>query len=212
VEILWPALGIRAIVCVAFCALAARWQRILRPQSRTVRALSERVRGREEINDPQFPRPAGRVRADAARTAMTFSFRLSDRFWRRTLGLTEQDWEFVHRHANFVGSVKVERWRSHVVTTVTEVLPTSQSAQWRKRSLDFYPEEGGREALPLWELELRSADGAAERPLPIELLLRKSAIELCAKLRETDARESEDLGPGQGVAFFSALGLDSTQR
>jgi hypothetical protein len=44
VEILWPALGVSAIVCVAFCAVAARWQRILRQQSRTVRALSGRVR------------------------------------------------------------------------------------------------------------------------------------------------------------------------
>lgn len=72
-EILWPALGISAIIGVAFYALTARWQRILRQQSRAG-ALSERVRDLEEINDPQF---RGRL---AESSPMPLVWELSMRF------------------------------------------------------------------------------------------------------------------------------------
>jgi hypothetical protein len=203
VEILWPALGIGAIVCVLFYALAAQWRRILRRQSWTLRALAERVRDLEEINDPQFRQRLADSSPLPLEQVLTFSFSLSARFWRETLGLSDHDWQGVLKHARFVGSVKLERWRSHTVATVAEVLPTSQSALWQTRSLDFYPQEGGQGALTLWQLQLSPPNGSAARSSSLELILRKEGIELCAELWSANTPDVKDPESTQKMRFFS---------
>src|ERR1700683_1670595 len=68
----------------------------------------------------------------------TFSFNLGDRFWRDTIRMNEEDRRFIREFGSFVGSVKLERWRSHTVATITEVLPDRKSTGWQTRSLEFY--------------------------------------------------------------------------
>lgn|GEM_PF-1262402 len=203
VEILWPALGIGTIVGLVFFTLANHWQKILRQHLMMMHALAERVRNLEEVNDPQFQRRLAESSPMPLEQVLNFTFRLNDRFWRCTLGLSDPDLEVMHTKMSFVGSVKLERWRSHIAATVVEVLPANPSAQWRKRSLDFYPGEHTHKALTLWELPVCLIGGAAGRPHSIELLLRESAIELYAKLRERGSPGTDHTGCRQGITLFS---------
>lgn len=178
-DIVWPAIGICLIVCVVFYALAMHWHRILQHQSWMVRKLADRVQVLEEMRDPQFRRRVGENAPPPLERVFTFSFRLSERFWRTTLALTDEDWNFIRTCGSFVGSVKLECWRSHTVATITEVLPESKTARWETRSLDFYPDAGkAADALTLWELRLSPQNGSALRPPSLELVLRQNALEL----------------------------------
>jgi hypothetical protein len=202
VDILWPAIGICLIVCVVFYALAMHWHRILQHQSWMVRKLADRVQLLEEMKDPQFRRRVGESAPPPLEQVFTFSFRLSERFWRKTLALTDEDWNFVRTNGSFVGSVKLECWRSHTVATITEVLPESKTARWETRALDFYPETAeAAKALTLWELRLSPQNGSAVRPPSIELLLRQNALELCGRF--PDAIQSNENG---------ATGMDEEAR
>jgi hypothetical protein len=204
-DILWPALGISAIVCFVFYVLAAHWQRVLRRESWVMRELAERVRDLEEVSDPDFRRRLDESSPMPLEQVLTFSFYLSERFWRGTLGLSDADWNFVRTHGSFVGSVKLERWRSHTAVTVTEALPASQSAKWQKRSFDFYPEDGGSDALTLWELRLGLPGKSAERPPSLELLLRRNGIELRGNLRAANDAKGEGASTSEinETTFFS---------
>lgn len=204
-DILWPAIGICLIVCVVFYALAMHWHRILQHQSWMVRKLADRVQLLEEMKDPQFRRRVGETAPPPLEQVFTFSFRLSERFWRNTLALTDEDWNFIRTNGSFVGSVKLECWRSHTVATITEVLPESKTARWETRALDFYPEAAkAAAALTLWELRLSSQNGSAVRPPSLQLLLRQNTLELCARF--PDAGDSNENGePG-------AIGADEEAR
>jgi hypothetical protein len=121
----------------------------------------------------------------------TFSFRLSDRFWRDKLQIKDEDWGFIRTFGSFVGSVKLERWRSHTVATITEVLPESSTARWQARSLDYYPDPAkNNDALTLWELQLAPTNELAERPPSLELMLRRNAVELRGHLASRVAATS----------------------
>jgi hypothetical protein len=214
-EMLWPALGICAIVCLVFYMLAAHWRRVLQQQGWMVRKLAARVRDLEEMSDPQFRRRLDESAPMPLEQVLTFSFRLGERFWRGTLGLSDKDWEFVRRFGSFVGSVKLERWRSHTVATILEAVPGGQGAQWQKRSLEFYPGDGAEHGVVLWELRLGLPGGAAERPAGIELVLRSDAIELRTNLRdesEVEASGGEPKAPAneEEIAFFT-VPLDTAQ-
>src|SRR5208282_936596 len=178
-EILWPALGIAVIVVFVFYVLAQHWQRVLRQQSRTVRHLFERVRNLEAVADPQFLQRLTEAAPMPLEQVFTLSFRMDDRFWGDALHATEDDRQFVREFGSFVGSVKLERWRSHTVATITEVLPNRKATGWQTRSLDFYPDPAkSGEALSLWELALARPGLSAERPPSLELLLRANSLEL----------------------------------
>lgn len=182
-EILWPALGICAIVCVVFFALAQHWQQLLRRQSWTIQRLTDRVRELEEMDDPDFRRRLGESAPVPLEQVYNFSFRLNDHFWKHTLSLGEQDLKFVQSNGSFVGSIKLERWRSHTVATVAEILPESRAVQWQTRTLDFYPDPAnGAEALNLWQLTLARPNGTALRLPSLELALRGNYLELAARL------------------------------
>lgn len=178
-DILWPALGICVIVMFVFFVLSQHWQRLLRRQAWTIRRLTERVQDLEEMGDPEFRRRLSESTPVPLEQVYNFSFRLSEHFWNETLGLSEQDWRYVRTHGSFAGSIKLERWRSHTVATVTEVLPESKTAQWQTRTLDFYPDSAnGAGTLKLWELSLAIPDGTAMRPPSLELALSGNSVKL----------------------------------
>ena len=211
-DILWPAAGICLIVCVVFYALAMHWHRLLRHQSWMVRKLAERMQILEEMRDPQFRRRIGESAPPPLEQVFTFSFRLSDRFWRGTLDLTDEDWNFVRTCGSFVGSVKLECWRGHSVATITEVLPESKTARWETRTLDFYPDAAkAAESLTLWELRLTSQNGSAARPPSLELLLRRNALELCGRFPSAaPLNENAEASQDEEAVIFR-VPLDATQ-
>jgi hypothetical protein len=94
--------------------------------------------------------------------------------------------------------VKLERWRSHTVATITEVLPDRKATGWQTRTLDFYsdPFKGG-DAISLWELALSPPGLSAERPPSLELLLRANSLELRGRLLSAAQGPS---GKGHGAA------------
>lgn len=182
-EILWPALGICSIVFVVFFALAQHWQRLLRRQSSTIQRLTDRVRELEEMDDPDYRRRLGESTPVPLEQVYNFSFRLTDHFWQHTLSLADEDLKFIQTNGSVVGSIKLERWRSHTVATVSEILPETKAVQWQSRSLDFYPDpSSAADSLTLWQLSLARPDGTAVRPPSLELTLRGNAFELSGRL------------------------------
>jgi hypothetical protein len=182
-EILWPAVGIAVIVIFVFYVLAQYWQRLLRQQNWTIRRLFERVQSLEEMADPEWRRKLGEAAPVPLEHVITFSFRLSDRFWHDTVRLNQDDRKFIREYGCFVGSVKLERWRSHTVATITEVLPDRKATGWQTRSLDFYSDPfKSSDSISLWELALSRPGPSAKRPPSLELLLRANSLELRGRL------------------------------
>jgi hypothetical protein len=178
-DILWPALGIALIVVFVFFILAQHWRRLLQEQSRAIRRLAERVRNLEAMADPELRRRLGEAAPVPLEQVFTFSLQLSERFWRETVHATEDDHKFIHDYGSFLASVKLERWRSHTVATVSEILPARKSAGLQTRTLDYYPNPSNRDdALLLWELALSRPAAPGLRPPSLELLLRGDALEL----------------------------------
>jgi hypothetical protein len=212
-EILWPALGIAVIVVFVFYVLAQHWQRLLRQQNGTIRRLFERVQSLEEIADPEWRRKLSEATPLPLEQVFTLSFRFDDRFWRGSLRLSDGDWRFVREHGSFVGAVKLERWRSHTVATITEVLPDRKANGWQTRALDFYsdPFKSG-DALTLWELALSRPGLSAERPPSLELLLRANSLELRGHLPPAahgSAGNGNGADAGDGEVVFFRVPLDT---
>jgi hypothetical protein len=182
-DIVLAALGISLVVGFVFFVLARHWQRVLRQQSWAIRKLTERVRGLEEMADPEFLRRLRESAPTPLEEVFTFSFRANDYFWRATLGLSDTDLQFVRAMGSVPASVKIERWRGHIVARITEVLPESKAAGWQTRSLDVYPEKtSGNIPVVLWELPLGQVNGLAEHPPALRLTLEDNTLELSANL------------------------------
>jgi hypothetical protein len=215
-EILWPALGIAVIVVFVFYVLAQHWQRILRQHSGAIRRLNDRVQDLEEMADPELRRRLGEAAPMPLEQVVTFSLRFGDRFWSETLCASAEDRQFMHDCGSFLGSVKLERWRSHTVASITEVLPARKSAAMQTRTLDFYPDRSDRnQALTLWELAVARPAAPEQRSPSIELLLRDGAIELRAPLAHA-APENSGNGRAHPPHFQEAvillrLALDPAQ-
>jgi hypothetical protein len=214
-EILWPALGIAVIVIFVFYVLAHYWQRLLRQQSWTIRRLSDRVQSLEDMADPEWRRKLGEATPVPLERAFSFSFRLGDRFWRDAVHLNEDDQKYVRECGNFVGAVKLERWRSHTVATIAEVQPDSKATGWRTRELDIYsdPFKGG-DAISLWELALAPPGLSAERPPSLELRLRANSLELRGRLLSAAQRTSgngREAGTEDGEVIFFRVPLDTAR-
>lgn len=211
-ELLWTALGISVIVVFVFYVLARHWQRILRQQAWTIRRLTERLRELEEVADPEFLRRLNEAAPSPLEQIFTFSFRLSDAFWRETLRVQEDDLKFVRALGSFPASVKIERWRGHTVATITEVLPESKSAGWQTRSLDLYPESASaREPVTLWETPLARPARASERPPSLELRLCANALELRGHLGPSPAVKGHATKPEPNEIVFFHVPLDAAQ-
>jgi hypothetical protein len=206
-DILWTATGIAVIVVFVFYVLAQHWQRLLRQQNWTIRRLFERVQGLEQMTDPEWRRRLGDAAPVPLEQVFTLSFRLDDRFWQEAVRSTADDLKFIREYGSFVGAIKLERWRSHTVATVTEVLPDRKATGWQTRSLDFYPDVGKKgDALSLWELALSRPGLSAERPPSLELLLRANSLELRGRLISIPANPSGNghsaTADGGDVLFF----------
>ncbi len=211
-EILWPTLAICVLVCFVFFVLVQHWQRVMRHQTWTIRRLNERVRNLEEVDDPEFRRRLGESVPSPLEQVFTFSFRLSDQFWRETLHATEETSSFIQAFGSFLGSVKIERWRGHSVATITEVLPDRRSAAWQTRSLDcFFDEESGSDKLTLWELPLARMENSSQRPPSLELVLKEKSVELCAHLLPAPGSNGHSQIPGTNEMVFFRVPLDSAK-
>jgi hypothetical protein len=208
-DLLWPAIGIGVIVGFIFFVLAQHWRKILVQHAWTIRRLTERVRDLEDMADPEFRRRLGEAAPMPLEQVYTLTFRLDDRFWRDTLQTTEENLRFIREFGSFVGSVKLDRWRSHMVATVAEVQPDRKETGWQMRSLDFYPDPAkpGR-GLTLWDLNLMPTNFSAERPPSLELVLRENSIDLVGYLVP---REDGTNGRGYDEVLFFRVPLDTNQ-
>ncbi|HXN18607.1 MAG TPA: hypothetical protein VN875_09775 [Candidatus Binatus sp.] len=210
-EILWPTLGICVLVGFVFFVLAQHWQRLLRNQNFTIRRLSDRVRTLEAMDDPEFRRRLNESSPSPLEQVFTFSLRLSDRFWRETLKTTAEDLSFIGAFGSFLGSVKIERWRGHTVTTISEVLPARQSAAWQTRSLDcYFDKSSGYDSLTLWEVPLARVQNS-ERPPSLELALQERSIELCAHLLRSATSSGSAKPAGLDDIVLFQVPLDSAE-
>jgi hypothetical protein len=212
-EILWPALGIAVIVGLVFYVLAEHWRRLLSKQNWTIRRLFDRVQNLEEMADPEWRRRLSEAAPVPLEQVFTLSFRFGDRFWRDALRSTDDDRKFIREYGSIVGAVKLERWRSHTVATVSEILPDRKATGWQTRSLDFYPDAArSGDALSLWELALSRPILPAERPPSLELLLRTNALELRGHLISAPpgtAGNGHAAAASAGDVLFFHLPLDT---
>jgi hypothetical protein len=216
-ELLWPALVLSVVVVFVFFVLAQRWGRILRHHNWTIRRLTDRVHALEEMTDPAWRRKLTEASPVPLERVYHFSFHLQDHFWRDTIQLSDADRQFIQQLGSFVGSVKLERWRSHTVATVTEVLPDRKSTGWQSRTLDFYcGSHGSAETLSLWELALSCPDVSAQKSPSLELLLLPNAIELRGHLLDLEdpkrisCNGRGDLA-GDGEVLFFRVPLDTAE-
>ncbi|MGB6625403.1 MAG: hypothetical protein WBE43_11525, partial [Candidatus Acidiferrales bacterium] len=140
-----------------------------------------------------------------------FSFRLGGRFWPETVGATPEQLQYIRENGNFLSSVKIERWRSHIAVTLTELLPQSQSARWQTRVVDIYPTKNSRCSTALWELYLEPALNSpwSELPPMLELRFEDEALVLRARHCEPAVRiEGNVLTPTAEKVIFQ-VPLDS---
>jgi len=211
-EILWPALGISAIVVFVFFVLAQHWQRVLRHQSWTIRRLIERMQLLEEVGDPEFRRRLVQFSPSPLEQIFAFSFRLDESFWRETLHASAEDLNFIRAFGSFLGSVKIERWRGRTVATVTEVLPESKAAGWQTRTFDFYGEDAKNgNGVTLWETPLARPRGSADRAPSLGLLLKRDSLELCSRDSATTNSNGHPADSESADVSFFRVPLDAAQ-
>lgn len=194
-EILWVALGVCIIVGFVFVILARHWQRLLAHQAWSIRRLTDRLHSLEEVADPNFRRKLDESAPSPLEQFYTFGLGLSDRFWHKTVETSDAQRAFIREEGNFLGSVKIERWRSHTVLTVTEVLPQNKSANWQTRTFDVFPENLSEDGpVTLWQMPLAGVKaGAATGRVPtIELRWQDGALALCA-LQDRRAGVDDDV-------------------
>jgi hypothetical protein len=193
-DIVWVALGVCVIVGFVFVVLARHWQRLLAHQAWSIRRLTDRLHSLEEVADPNFRRKLDESAPSPLEQFYTFGLGLSDRFWRNTVETTDAQRDFIREQGNFLGSVKIERWRSHTVLTVTEVLPQNKSANWQTRTFDIFPENLSDDApVTLWQMPLAEANaGSATGRVPtIELRWQDGALALCASQERRSAENAD---------------------
>lgn len=204
-EVLWPVLG-AILVAFVFLVVLQHWNGLLRQQARAIRQLSRRVQDLEDMANPELRRRLGEAAPVPLEQVFTFSMRLGERFWRDAVRVTEDDRKYVHDYGSFLASVKLERWRSHTVATVSEILPARKSAGLQTRTLDYYPEaSGGEAALLLWELALARPAAAGLRPPSLELMLHGDALELRASHPAAEAESNGNVNSEPSQSEYPAV-------
>ncbi len=210
-DIVWTALVICILVGLVFYLLAQYWHRLLRIHSRALRELTERVQALEEMEDPSFRQKVGDSVPSPLEQVYTFTFRLGERFWTETLAASPEEIAYIKANGKFLGSVKIERWRSHSVVTVYEVLPQSSSAGWQSRSIDVYP--GAGEPATLWELPLSApvGDRSAEAAPNLELRFGENVLSLSAQHGRFGALQGNGSGMHHEGAVYFHVPLDTAR-
>jgi hypothetical protein len=212
-DIVWTALGICILVGFVFYVLALYWQRLLTKHSYAIKDLAARVQALEEMEDPNFRRKIGDSAPSPLEQVITFGFRLGEQFW-EALQAPAEEIAYVKAHGKFLGSVKVERWRSHSVATVYEVLPQNKSAEWASRTIDVYSSttSGAAEPVTLWELPLAASAEYAPEPAPcLELRLVDNALELRAVHGRFDSAQGNGAAARLDEFVFFHIPLDAAQ-
>ncbi|MGB6484607.1 MAG: hypothetical protein WBE86_14065 [Candidatus Acidiferrales bacterium] len=210
-EILWAALAICALVSVTFYVLALSWQRMLRSHSRAIRALFQRLEALEGMEDPMMRRKIGELMPSPLEQVHILSFRLGERFWRDTLGATEQQVRHIHEKGTFIGSVKIEVWRSHAAITLRELLPQSKSAGWQTRTVDIYATDSSAPAT-LWELGLEpETNSRAMEPPSVELRYENGVIVLATRNWTNRARPEAPNSGSANERIVFRIPLDAEQ-
>jgi hypothetical protein len=204
------AIGLAFVVFV----LVQHSQRILRHQSGSIKRLLERMRNLESISDPMFLQRLNEAAPMPLEQIFTISFRLDDVFWTRALRASDEVRRFVREYGSFVGSVKLERWRSHTVATIAEIPPDRKATGWQTRSLELYSDPArANDSCTLWEMPLAPAGAGAERPPSLELLLRANTVEFLGHLAPNDGStegNGHDGSAFEDVVFFR-IPLDTAQ-
>lgn len=196
-DILWAALAICAIVSVVFYVLAISWQRTLRSQAGAIRGLIQRLETLEAMEDPVMRRRISELMPSPLEQVGIFSFRLGDRFWQDTAALTDKQIRRIHEHGTFVGSVKIEIWRSHVTVTLRELPPPAEASGWQTRTVDIYQMDSDA-CTVLWELCLEPTLAVAMgEPPALELRYRNKSIVLAMR---NVPEEPWAVGSGSGTA------------
>lgn len=210
-DILWAALAICAIVSVVFYVLAISWQRTLRSQAGAIRGLIQRLETFEAMEDPVMRRRISELMPSPLEEVGIFSFRLGDRFWRDTAALTDKQIRHIREHGTFVGSVKIEVWRSHVTVTVRELPPYTNASGWQTRTVDIYATDSVAGTV-LWELCLEPVLTFATRTPPtVELRYENKSIVLAMRNAVKGAWQvaSDDETAGERTIF--RIPLDAEQ-
>ena len=225
-DIVWAALGICVVVGFVFYVLATYWQRLLMSHTWSIQRLADRVQALEAVEDPDFRRRLSDSTPAPLEQVYTFTFRLSDGFWKDTLQATPEEMAYVKSHGQFLGSIKIERWRGHSVVTVSELLPQNRSAGWQNRSIDLYPmgngyvmgdahpltRSGEKSAVTLWELPLAaSGEVVAEPAGRLELRLEDNALVLCARNGRFGAGHGNGSGPAPDEKVFIIIPFDESK-
>ncbi|MFZ0638302.1 MAG: hypothetical protein WA020_15840 [Candidatus Acidiferrales bacterium] len=210
-DILWTAIAICAMVSVAFYVLALSWQRMLRSHSRAIRELFDRLESLEAMDDPLMRRKIGELMPSPLEQVYILSFRLGERFWRDTLGANEQQVRHIHEHGTFIGSVKIEVWRSHAAITLRELLPQSKSAGWQTRTVDLYATDSAAPAV-LWQLCLEpAANSRGTEPPLVELRYENGTIVLATRSGANRARPEGSHGESVDERIVFCIPLDAEQ-
>jgi hypothetical protein len=211
-DMLWMAVAISVVVGFVFYAMASYWGRLLRNHSKAIRFLTERVEALEEMEDPRLRQRLDDSAPSPLEQVYIFSFRLGERFWPETIGATPMQMRYIREHGKFLGSAKIERWRSHMTVTLTELLPQNQSAGWQTRTVDIYPVNGSSGSASLWELYLEPpANSAGHETHPVlELRYEEELLVLRARGGKLPSNADRTAAPGNGdrVLFHVPLNTD----
>ena len=183
-DILWIVVGGGIFVVFGLLVIAQHWHEQFVRGAIALNALKDRLTVLEEIADPERLRRLGKSASSPLERVYTISILFDNRFWRDTLQLSSEAMAFVRMSGTFLGSIKIECWRTHSIATMSEVLPSSKSAPWQTRSVDIYAgdsriEQGG---LSLWTLALHASQPTAPaRFSELDLRLERNALGLYAK-------------------------------
>jgi hypothetical protein len=184
-NILWTALAICLIVSFVFYVFAVSWQRTLRGHSRAIHILYQRLESLESMEAPFLRQKIGELMPSQLEEVCIFNLSFSERFWRRSLEMTDEQVCDIRENAALLGSVKLDVWRRHTTITVTELLPVAKSTGWQKRTIEIYGSDNPT-VTRLWELCLGPNGNSADRGgRCLQLRFRDKALELAISCSRT---------------------------
>ncbi len=134
---------------------------------------------------PFLRRKIGELMPSQLEEVCIFNVSFSERFWRRSLEMTDEEVCDIRENAALLGSVKLDVWRRHTTITVTELLPLAKSNGWQNRTMEIYGSDN-QTVTHLWELCLGPNANSAERGgRCLQLRFRDKALELAISRSRT---------------------------
>jgi hypothetical protein len=209
-DILWMAVSAGIFIVFGLLIIAWHWHERFIRGAIALNALRDRLAALEEIADPERLRRLEKNASSPLERVYTISIQFGNRFWKDTLQLPSEAMAFVRMSGTFLGSIKIECWRTHSIATMSEVLPSSKSASWQTRSVDIYAgdsriERGG---VSLWTLAMHAPQLAAPaRFSELELRLERNAVALYAKAAPSSAGFSAEGGESNAEELLTAIPL-----